>query len=1075
MKTRHHPFARSIRWIALIAPLSPLAAADLWHWNPDGAGGDGVWGTTPGEKNWNPVPGGPLPDNTRWRDGPDDIAVFSDGTGGLVTIFDQVSVAGIRQTGADYRIDAGTIILAADRAANAPFVDVAAGALTIDSPVAGADGLIKTGSGTLVLGAANPVTGVARVDAGTLRLTGSLASDEMRIADGATMLNPNGGLSSAAILANAGTLQLGADDTIAGYISNGGILSGGGSRQLTSVDASLNDGSVVDADLETEQLTTRGDVQFTGARVEVLANIGAVVESGTLTNEVTIQSPRITVRDGATLINEGGFGSSRPEDSDTVLINEGSFITRQSPVLQTYISNGGHLDIQDQRMVLENAQLNDGSITTGGPFSANLLTTNGIVRVDGRILGDNAEIQSGILTLGGGLLSRNVGIFSGASLRNLDGGLSSSATVTNDGTLELGADNPIAGYISNGGTLAAGPGTLFATTAELHDDSSVAGSLDAGTLTSHGAVSLSGTATAGAANISSGVTDLTGSLTADMLDIAAGASLRVGGSVIYQELTTSGAGPGFLKGNLSNATLVSPGGNGDFGTLAVTGNFTNAPGATMRFDLSAAGNDLLDVGGTATFGGTLDLRQAAGGPVAAFTPVTLVDAAEYAGNIDGLLSDLGGPVWFNPGNGTVTRLDGSTGGALARLSDSQRSTWLALYDDVVDPGIDNVGSGGPDAVTGGIASAANPDLLWALAATMTPGGPEGRVLNRLSPEVYWSLGGYATQATRQHQRAALSAPTLTPADTPAPVRSAKSAGAKSGSATTNGAVPAGRLPSGWALFAAANHFRADTSRAPNETDADLQGTGMLAGARGPLGPGGSLAFYLAADDGRIRGDLIRADASGFSLGVAADWIVHAATSTRLTTALSYGRYDFDGTRTSIAAPRAGWSPAMAGFSTTADSFEWFGGVESALEMDERLRAIPSLGLRLAAGSMDGFAEAGAAGGAIPLNVSQDHYHALLLEGGIGLEADVTERLTLRSDLGFSATLDRSDHGMAASFGGGRPIHAVSGGLSEDMLFLGIGAVIRASDDLNLGLGYRSEWRGGNDRLNSGSISASFRF
>jgi hypothetical protein len=76
---------------------------------------------------------------------------------------------------------------------------------------------------------------------------------------------------------------------------------------------------------------------------------------------------------------------------------------------------------------------------------------------------------------------------------------------------------------------------------------------------------------------------------------------------------------------------------------------------------------------------------------------------------------------------------------------------------------------------------------------------------------------------------------------------------------------------------------------------------------------------------------------------------------------------------------------------------------------------------------------------------------------------------------FSATLDRSDHGMAASFGGGRPIHAVSGGLSEDMLFLGIGAVIRASDDLNLGLGYRSEWRGGNDRLNSGSISASFRF
>jgi hypothetical protein len=61
------------------------------------------------------------------------------------------------------------------------------------------------------------------------------------------------------------------------------------------------------------------------------------------------------------------------------------------------------------------------------------------------------------------------------------------------------------------------------------------------------------------------------------------------------------------------------------------------------------------VDGTAHFGGTLELGKVGAAGVAPFVPITVVEAAAYAGNFTTLRENLEGAVWFNPDNGEVIR------------------------------------------------------------------------------------------------------------------------------------------------------------------------------------------------------------------------------------------------------------------------------------------------------------------------------------------------------------------------------------------------------------------------------------
>jgi autotransporter-associated beta strand protein len=1176
MKTRTpHRFVLLITWISGIIAFTAarhLHAADVF-WNPGGTGGDGVWGTGPGDKNWNDVPGALL-DNTAWQDGIDDVAVFQDATGGIVTVFDSVQTAGIKQSGANYTINAGSIVMAPDSALNVPFVNVQNGILTIDAPLAGSAGMVKTGGGTLLLSVANPYTGATAIQGGTLNLAGSLASTSLSISSGANLLNQNGGLSNSATLTNAGTLTLNANDTVASYLSNAGSLTNGPGTLFTT-SAALNKGSTLGGLLNAVSLTSNGAVLLSGTATagsasiqsgtltlsgtlvsdtvgiasgalllnqsgglsstatltnagsltltvndtvasylsnagtltngvgtlfttsaalnngssvagrlyaDIITSNGAVTMSGTVTGKSTtrvqsgtlnltgtLTTTNLDIATGATLIQNGIIGPSSVGSAVTIVTNEGSLIVQESAVFKTYISNGGLLDVQGGRMITQIVTLNNGSITKGGPFSGNLITTNGAVRIENDALSARTIVASGALDLAGSLSASDVEIANGASLLNQNGGLRNTATVTNAGSLTLSANDTIASYLSNAGTLTNGPGTLFTTSTTLNDGSTIAGLLDSNTLTSDGAVQVTGTVSADDINITSGTLTNTGTLggATALLNLNQGAALVANGLQPYSLLTTSGAGPGTWQGDLVNTTTVAPGGVGAIGILAVAGNFSQSPGGTLTLDLSAMASDRLDITGSATFDGALELNQA-GAAIAPFVPVTVVSAGGYAGNITSLSENLDGAVLFNPGNGTVTRLGlpPGGGGSFFGATRNQTSTWISLYDDVIDPGIPNITSGpGGYEITSGIADVGNPDLLWALAASFTPAGLNAALLNRLSPEVYGGFTDYAMQATRAHQRSALSAPPLEPRDD-----------AKSGA---KGGIADARTPLDWEFFAAVDYFRAGTENSRNQGDYDFEGTGVLAGTRTMLREHTQLAVYFGVDDGTIDGELIDADAFGWNFGLLGEHLLHEKSRTRLTAGISYGSYAFDGSRGSASATAAGWAPGRVNFDDgDVDAFDLFVGVDGVAWQKDELTLIPSAGLRYAASTMDSFSETtgGAPGAPIALDVGRDRHESLLLELGLLARVEVNDQLALWGESGVNIGLLDDGRVLAASFAtGSRAMRAEADGLDDDSLYLGFGAVYQITEDIRAGVGYRADLRSGADAQQELRLSSSWRF
>ena len=481
----------------------------------------------------------------------------------------------------------------------------------------------------------------------------------------------------------------------------------------------------------------------------VSGNIGGgslAVNGGTLTFTGTSTNTPVTVALGANLVDQGNL-------SDTATVtNAGHFSVNTADTIGSFSNNAGTANGSGTLTVTGPCLFTGGTLaapltlngTGGGSFTNATIagifngntTSTGNTLVSGSIGGGSLNVAGGTLNLTGSSINNPVTIGALATLVDANGGLASSAAIANAGILTVNAADTIATYLSNGGSLT-GTGLFTTTFATLNTGSSVSGYLSAGTLTSNGAVAISGSATAASFSIASGVLTNTGILAAtSQLNITGGATLIAGGTQTYNLLTTSGAGAGTWQGNLNNPTVVAPGGVGATGTLAVTGQFSNAPGGTLKLDLGAGCHDLVTVGGTATFGGTLDLNQLS--PIAPFVPVQVVAAGSYSGNFTTLTENLDGAAWFNPGNGAVMTLALPTAGGstLYGTTANQTAVWVSLYDDVIDPAATNVTytPGGGYTITSGIANAGNPDLLNALPPDYSPASGFGvdRLLYSLS-------------------------------------------------------------------------------------------------------------------------------------------------------------------------------------------------------------------------------------------------------------------------------------------------------------------------------------------------------
>ncbi len=1295
------PFLSLVICVSVTAMPGSITAATNQYWNPGGSGGDGIWGTSPGDKNWNLVAG--AAGNTVWPDTNNDVAVFQDSIGGTVTVFTPVQAAGLVQNGADYSINAGTITLVRDSALKDPFISVQSGNLSVDSVLAGTNGLTKDGRGNLTLSGTNIYTGTTTVNFGTLTLEGSLASAALTIGTRSNLLDSSGGLGDGTLVTNRGVLTVNAAETVLDYTQLGnGILEGGADLTVTGV-ATLG-GGIVRSSLLGETISTGnvtvsgslggGNLAITGSRLTLegtstnssvgisagavlddkngglmsnatVANAGTfavnsaqTISTYTQTGNGSLSGPAIltttggstltggtisgnlrgdttttgdvriegTIGDGTLSVKNGNLtlaGTSTNRvvnieasgslfdyigalDPSAIVTNAGILHTVSPESITSYTQNdGGRLDGQGYLTVTGGATLKGGtvnggllgdinstgnvviigtlgggalSVTSGtltlggsslnstvsisagasleeslGGFAADTVLTNagnlsayggirvatyvqnangtlsgpeslttfdrailnggtvqgtllghtisnGDVLVSGALGEGSLEVTGGTLTLNGIADNGSVKIAQNTTLKDVNGGLSPEAEVSNAGTLQLATPEEVSSYISNGGLLK-GHGKLSVSKAVLNSNSSLAGSLEAGTLIARGAVSItgkvvaetfstrgtvsiSGKAIAETIRIKDGIlinTGLLGSNSAD-LDIASGATLVAGGTQRYGVLTSSSTGAGQWRGDLNNSATIAPGGKFGFGTLGVTGKLNNGSSGVLQMDVGSTGNDLLAVGGTSHFGGMLAVNQSGPGQIAAFVPVQLFAASDYKGNFTSFWENLEGTVFFNPENGTITRLGSDSGpdNFLSAVSRNQKSTWIALYDDVIDPGKQNV-TRDPDApsgydITGGIADQKNPDLLQALSASLTPAGLDINLLNHLSAEVYSAVLDYAMQATRQHQRTALSAPALSPRAQD----DSKSGIASSAKSSAKDAIPPPPTSAReWEFFAAADYFHAKTDSSNNNANYDLSGAGLVAGARNQLSDRFQLAGYVAADDGRINGSLIDSDQSGWSLGLIGETVIDAKSRTILTTAISYGRYVSDGTRESAATTSTGWTPDRVHFSDIdSDSLELYAGLETTVYQDERFRVIPTAGLRYSTGSMDGFSEStgSAVGSPIALNVSPENYDNWILEMGVAADAKLSEQFTLQGQLGFNAGIGNDSHEIHSSFAkGNRGMRAEADGLTDNLFYLGAGLEYRVNGDFTIGLGYRSEFRPSHPIEQSCNLSSAFRF
>lgn len=502
------------------------------------------------------------------------------------------------------------------------------------------------------------------------------------------------------------------------------------------------------------------------------------------------------------------------------------------------------------------------------------------------------------------------------------------------------------------------------------------------------------------------------------------------------------------------------------GTLNITGNFTNQTTGINTFTLGDGITSLLQVNGTANLGGTLSLLQSL--PVTPFVPVQIIEANQYTGNYSSLLENIDGAVWFNPTNGTVMSLalpQLSADGSLYGSNPNQTAVWISLYDDAIDSQTTNISRlpNGKYDISSGIANG-NVSLINALAASFSPGGLNGDVLNRLSPESYAALGDYAIHATRTHQRTALEAPTI----------SRVASSSKSGKETIE--PNSAHIP--LELFAAIDTFGVGADSSINAANYDLFGVGFVSGLRGKVNPATEFGAYFAGNEGDISGNLLDGDTSGWSLGAFGRMLLHAQSQTRLTAALSYGRYGFNGSRTSVSPSVGGWTQGNVSFAdVTSDALDINLNLSSVAWRNERFLLTPSLGMRYVAGSMDNFTEQSLSNGSpVALAVSNEKYHSLLLEISLRGEMQVSSEVTISGVAGFAALVNDDENIIRARFvDGSRPMNVMAPGIENDAFFLGTGVEWRIMNDWSLGLNWRSDFREGAKTEYRVGISATVSF
>ena len=578
-------------------------------------------------------------------------------------------------------------------------IDTNGNNVSFGTGLAGQGGLLKAGSGSLTLNAANTFTGAVNLQGGTLQIAqaGSLASASVTVASGGVLsFNRGDAASFAGVLSGAGaaemvgsgaltlggswtgytgTFSLRAGTLILGSASalyqtgtlafNGGLLQYGSgvNTDVSALFAALSAGSL--------RVDTNGnDVTFAGS----LSGAGGVLKTGA--NSLTLSGTNTF--SGMTAVNAGSLVTRAG-----ALNNTSAILVSGATLSAANYNKDATLSVDATGRATVTSSGSYGAVANAGSatFSGVTVTLSGLSGAGATSFAGNARISSGSISAGrvavGGLLQSNLegGTVTAASLAagTLSGGsiavtASASADLVSGGSLTVGGSATL-GLMSggnlalngalasittfNGGLVSVNGGTLTVNSGS--SDSVISGG---GSFVKDGSGSLALNVDGGLA-VTGKVTVKAGTLS--VLNLSSVAPLTVDGG----SLLVSGSGlslSSLLNGSYAEFSAAT--GTITLGSLSGAGVTSFARDARISSGSISAGR--VAVAGSLQSnvqGGTVTAASLAAGTVSGGS-VTVTGAASAA-----LVS--GGSLWV----GGVASLNAVSGGTLALNDNSAISTF----------------------------------------------------------------------------------------------------------------------------------------------------------------------------------------------------------------------------------------------------------------------------------------------------------------------------------------------------------------------------------------------------------------
>ncbi len=487
---------------------------------------------------------------------------------------------------------------------------------------------------------------------GTVALTGGTLINEGTVSDDITLTN------DAALVADGGTFDgavtLNGVDTVfdvnASTTMNPPLT-------VTNGTVNINGAAVLTTDLDLGDGTVNVGTTATFSDAD-----GIFMDSGTLNNAGTVIG-LVTVENGGALEMSGGAFS------DGVLANGGNILISGDTSVDL-TNNGSNIALASGLTLTDDVVNNSGTFTSAGTVDGELQITGGTFTQTQANAGDPTGGATGAVTVTGGLLVANGGVFGAGITAETDGqvaidGAMAGDVTNNGGTAIVTGSGNLTGNLTNSGTVQS--------TGTITGDVANTGTLElAGTLT--GSLVNDGAGTVTTTGDTSGITTLnqnaTGLMTVSDGDTLSAQTIAVasgsGGVSIGAGATLEGLG-----NSLTNDATITLGAGG---VLRDAGSITNQTGATMLFDAggfligdndSSGDEDILNDGNIAVGGGTLNVSLGGAG---VFSNAGLLALASGSSVIIG--GDFASTGTSNMQNGTTGETvtvngDYSGGGAIA--------------------------------------------------------------------------------------------------------------------------------------------------------------------------------------------------------------------------------------------------------------------------------------------------------------------------------------------------------------------------------------------------------------------------